>query len=67
MDDLAKCLANRVDMTRDGHRAYIEAVEGAFGSDIDYAQLVKLYGAGIRPSKSPPAMAAGFISTSVTC
>ena len=44
MDDLAKRLANRVQLTSDGHKAYLEAVEGAFGGDIDYAQLVKLYG-----------------------
>ena len=45
MDDLASRLANRVQLTSDGHKAYLEAVEGAFGADIDYAQLVKLYGA----------------------
>ena len=45
MDDLASRLANRVQLTSDGHRAYLEAVEGAFGSDIDYAMLVKIYGA----------------------
>jgi IS1 family transposase len=44
MDDLAKRLANRVQLTSDGHRAYLEAVEGAFGGDIDYAMLVKVYG-----------------------
>jgi len=44
MDDVAKRLAGRVQMTTDGHRAYLEAIEGAFGADIDYAQLVKLYG-----------------------
>jgi len=44
MDDLAKRLANRVQLTSDGHRAYLEAVEGAFGSNIDYAMLVKVYG-----------------------
>ncbi len=44
MDDLRSRLANRVQLTTDGHRAYLEAVEGAFGGDIDYAQLVKLYG-----------------------
>jgi 3-methyladenine DNA glycosylase/8-oxoguanine DNA glycosylase len=44
MDDLASRLANRVQLTSDGHKAYLEAVEGAFGADIDYAQLVKLYG-----------------------
>lgn len=44
MDDLASRLANRVQLTTDGHKAYLEAVEGAFGGDIDYAMLVKLYG-----------------------
>ncbi|MBA3670159.1 MAG: helix-turn-helix domain-containing protein [Sphingomonas sp.] len=44
MDDLAARLANRVQLTSDGHRAYLEAVEGAFGCDVDYAQLVKIYG-----------------------
>ena len=45
MDDLRERLANRVQLTSDGHKAYLEAVEGAFGGDIDYAMLVKLYGA----------------------
>lgn len=40
MDDLRGRLANRVQLTTDGHRAYLEAVEGAFGADVDYAQLV---------------------------
>jgi IS1 family transposase len=44
MDDLRDRLANRIQLTSDGHRAYLEAVEGAFGGDVDYAQLVKLYG-----------------------
>ena len=44
MDDLRSRLANRVQLTSDGHKAYLEAVEGAFGGDVDYAQLVKLYG-----------------------
>ncbi|HEY4940410.1 MAG TPA: helix-turn-helix domain-containing protein [Rhizomicrobium sp.] len=44
MDDLAKRLANRVQLTSDGHKPYLEAVEGAFGADIDFAQLVKIYG-----------------------
>ncbi len=44
MDDLRSRLANRVQLTTDGHRAYLEAVEGAFGADVDYAQLIKLYG-----------------------
>jgi len=45
MDDLRRRLANRVQLTTDGHRAYLSAVEEAFGADIDYAMLVKLYGA----------------------
>lgn len=44
MDDLQARLANRVQLTTDGHKAYLEAVEGAFGGDVDFAQLVKLYG-----------------------
>jgi IS1 family transposase len=51
MDDLASRLANRVQLTSDGHKAYLEAVEGAFGSDIDYAMLVKLYGAAPESAK----------------
>jgi IS1 family transposase len=44
MEDLAGRLANRVQLTTDGHRAYLTAVESAFGSEIDYAMLVKMYG-----------------------
>lgn len=42
--DLSKRFANRVQITSDGHRAYLEAVEAGFGADVDYAQLIKLYG-----------------------
>ena len=45
IDDLAARLANRVQLTSDGHKAYLEAVEGAFGADVDYAMLNKIYGA----------------------
>jgi IS1 family transposase len=44
MDDLRSRLSNRVQLTTDGHRAYLDAVEGAFGADVDYGMLVKLYG-----------------------
>lgn len=44
IDDLASRLANRVQLTTDGHKAYLEAVDRAFGGDIDYSMLVKLYG-----------------------
>ena len=50
MDDLRGRLANRVQLTTDGHGAYLQAVEEAFGADIDYSVLIKLYGA-------PPASA----------
>ncbi|WP_026608338.1 transposase [Methylocapsa acidiphila] len=51
MDDLRSRLANRVQLTSDGHKAYLEAVEGAFGGDIDYAMLVKIYGASPEGAK----------------
>ena len=44
IDDLRTRLANRVQLTSDGHKAYLEAIEGAFGGDIDYAILHKVYG-----------------------
>lgn len=43
MDDVRARLANRVQLTTDGLKAYLEAVEGAFGGDIDYAMLIKLF------------------------
>jgi IS1 family transposase len=42
--DLAARLANRIQLTTDGHGAYLMAVNDAFGADVDFAQLVKLYG-----------------------
>ncbi len=44
IDDLAERLANRVQLTSDGHKAYLKAVGDAFGGGIDYAMLVKIYG-----------------------
>lgn len=44
ISDLASRLANRVQLTTDGHRVYLEAVESAFWQGIDYAMLVKMYG-----------------------
>jgi len=44
--DLAGRLSNRIQLTTDGHKVYVDAVERAFGSDIDYAMLVKVYGEG---------------------
>ncbi len=57
MKDLASRLANRVQLTSDGHKSYLSAVDEAFGIDIDFAQLVKQYGHGESegPSRySPP-------------
>lgn len=45
MQDIAARVATRIQLTTDGHRVYADAVEGAFGADIDYAMLVKIYGA----------------------
>ena len=61
MDDLAVRLANRVQLTSDGHGAYLEAVEGAFGCDVDYAQLVKIYGPTVTaPGRCSPAECTGI-------
>ncbi len=56
MDDLRSRLSNRVQLTTDGHKAYLEAVEGAFDGDVDYAILHKVYGAspeGMKGKYSP--------------
>ena len=45
MDDLRSRITSRVQLTTDGHKPYLQAVEEAFGADIDYGMLVKLYGA----------------------
>lgn len=67
MDDVAKRLANRVQMTTDGHKAYLEAVEGAFGCDVDYAMLVKIYGAAPESAKGrySPADCTGIRKTKI--
>lgn len=44
MQDVAQRLARRVQLTTDGHKAYLDAVEDVFGCEVDYAQLVKIYG-----------------------
>jgi IS1 family transposase len=44
IDDLKSRIENRVQLTIDGHKAYLQAVEGAFGGDVDYAVLHKVYG-----------------------
>lgn len=67
MDDLRSRLATRVQLTTDGHKAYLEAVEGAFGEDIDYATLVKLYGASPESEhRYSPAECIGTRKTKIT-
>ena len=51
IQDVADRVAGRIQLTSDGHRAYLDAVEGAFGADIDYAMLVKIYGASSEGAK----------------
>jgi len=56
IEDLAGRLRNRIQLTTDGHRAYLEAVEGAFGCDIDYAMLVKTYESSQEETRYSPAV-----------
>jgi IS1 family transposase len=67
MEDVASRLANRVQLTTDGHRTYLDAVDAAFGADVDYAQLVKLYGAAPEAAKGrySPAECTGIRKTRV--
>ena len=67
MQDVADRVANRIQLTSDGHKAYLEAVEGAFGADIDYAMLVKIYGASPDSAKGrySPAECTGAIKTPI--
>jgi IS1 family transposase len=68
MYDLAARLANRVQLTTDGHKTYLDAVDLAFGNQIDYAMLVKLYGNEPRQKETrySPAICIGAIPTTVT-
>ena len=59
IDDLAGRLAHRVQLTTDGLKAYLEAVEGSFGCEIDYAQLIKIYGASQEEVRYSPAQCLG--------
>jgi IS1 family transposase len=63
--DLASRLANRVQLTSDGHKAYLDAVEQAFGDDVDYAMIEKLFGQSPEGQRrySPPVI----VGTRTTC
>ena len=54
MTDVAGRVSGRVQLSSDGHRAYLTAVSDAFGSEIDYAMVVKLYSRGTQVGYSPP-------------
>lgn len=67
MDDLRSRMVDRVQLTTDGHRAYLDAVEGAFGGDVDYAQLIKVYGeTPCAPGRYSPAECKGIKKVKVT-
>jgi hypothetical protein len=59
INDLASRLKDRVQLTTDGHRPYLEAVESAFGSEIDYAMLIKLYGESKDETRYSPSVCNG--------
>lgn len=67
INDLAGRLKNKIQLTTDGHKVYLEAVESAFGGEVDYAMLVKLYGASPESEKRySPAECVG-IEKSIIC
>ncbi|HXZ12497.1 MAG TPA: IS1 family transposase [Candidatus Sulfotelmatobacter sp.] len=59
IEDLASRLTTRIQLTTDGLKVYLEAVEGAFGANVDFAQLVKLYGASQEEVRYSPAECIG--------
>jgi IS1 family transposase len=64
--DLALRLANRVQVTSDGHKPYLQAIEESFGADIDYAMLVKIYGETAHPpGRYSPAECCGSVKTPI--
>ena len=67
MQDLSGRVANRIQLTSDGHKSYLNAVEGAFGADIDYAMLVKIYGDNVEGHKRySPADVTGIKKETIT-
>ena len=66
--DLSRRLTNRVQLTTDGHRVYLTAIELAFGSNVDYAMLVKIFGKDPRESEKrySPAQCTGIQMAVVT-
>jgi IS1 family transposase len=68
IDDLASRLSSRVQITTDGHKAYLDAIDTAFGGAVDYAMLVKLYGEAPEGAKGrySPAECTGAIKTPIS-
>jgi IS1 family transposase len=67
IDDLASRLVNRPQVTTDGHKAYLYAMDAAFGGEVDYAQLVKLYGPSPEGQRRySPAECTGIVKTRVS-
>ncbi len=64
--DLAERLRNRVQLTTDGHKVYLDAVEDSFGADIDYAMLIKLYGSIQEETRYSPAQCIGSRKEPIT-
>lgn len=67
IEDLASRLVNRVQLTSDGHKMYLDAVEGAFGSEVDFAQLQKIYGVEREDTKYSPAKCLGASKVTIKC
>ncbi len=67
LQDVESRLANRIQLTTDGHRMYLTAVHDSFGSDVDYAMLVKIYGKDLEGNtRYSPATCIGSIPQTVT-
>ncbi len=67
LQDVASRITNRIQLTTDGHRMYLSAVEDAFGADIDYAMLHKVYRSNPEgETRYSPAKCLGCVPTTVT-
>lgn len=64
--DLASRLANRVQISTDGHKPYLNAIEEAFGSEVDYAMLIKIYGGEQSEVRYSPAECLGAKKERIT-
>ena len=65
MQDVAARVSTRIQLTTDGHKPYLDAVEGAFGAEVDYAMLIKLYGDVPGQGRYSPGVCTGAIQRRV--